>query len=203
MFIFVAIAVAAFIIVTGSFVFGHDHDAGHDHDHAGAGHGADFGSAEPTISIFSTKVLGTLLMGFGAAGAIATSYGASHLVASGIGLFCGLLLGGLMYLVLGIFYKQQASSLIATDATVGCCGTVTVSIRNDAQDFVGASTTRPSTDVAAVCLPPTPTDPVGPVYIPNPLAPLATPASPGTFTLSNGDLTLLSDRVPVLRAATP
>jgi len=139
MFIFVAIAVAAFIIVTGSFVFGHDHDAGHDHDHAGAGHGADFGSAEPTISIFSTKVLGTLLMGFGAAGAIATSYGASHLVASGIGLFCGLLLGGLMYLVLGIFYKQQASSLIATDAAVGCCGTVTVSISAESPGQIGIS----------------------------------------------------------------
>ena len=71
-----------------------------------------------------------------------------------------------------------------------------------AQDFVGATTSRPTTDLAAVCLPPTPTDPIGPVYVPNPIAPLATPSSPGTFTLSSGNLTLLSDRVPVLRTQT-
>jgi hypothetical protein len=71
-----------------------------------------------------------------------------------------------------------------------------------AQDFVGASTARPSTDTAALCLPPTPTDPIGPVLIPNPLAPNATPLNPGTFTLSTGNLTQLSDRIPVLRTLT-
>ena len=72
-----------------------------------------------------------------------------------------------------------------------------------AQDFVGASTARPASDTAALCLPPTPTDPIGPVLVPNPLAPLATPTNPGTFTLSNGNLTTLSDRVPVIRTLTP
>jgi hypothetical protein len=66
-------------------------------------------------------------------------------------------------------------------------------------DFVGASTSRPADDIAAVCLPPSPIDPIGPVLIPNPLAPIATPTNPGTFTLANGDLTKLADRVPVLR----
>jgi membrane protein implicated in regulation of membrane protease activity len=123
MLVFVAIAVAAFILVAGSFLFGHDHD----HDHGDPGHDVDSGG-EPTISIFSLKAIGTLLMGFGAAGAIAMHYGLGPIPASLIGLVCGIALAGLMYLVLGIFYKQQASSLIPTSSAIGCTGTVTVSI---------------------------------------------------------------------------
>ena len=135
MLTFAAIAVAAFIFVAGSFLFGHDHDVGHD---AGdAGHDGDAGGDEPTISIFSTKVLGTLLMGFGAAGAIARYYGLELVPASLVGLLCGLLLAGLMYLILGVFYKQQASSLVATSSAVGCTGTVTVSIGENAMGEVG------------------------------------------------------------------
>jgi membrane protein implicated in regulation of membrane protease activity len=137
MLVFIAIAVAAFILVTSSFLFGGDHDGDHDHDHDHGGHELDAGGAEPTISVFSTKVLGTLLMGFGAAGAIASVYGFNHLNASLIGLVCGASLAGLMYLVLGVFYKQQASSLISTSSTVGAAGTVTVSIGGDAPGEVG------------------------------------------------------------------
>lgn len=134
MLIFAAIAIASFILVAGSFLFGHDHDVGHD---AGdAGHDADTGGDEPTISIFSTKVLATLLMGFGAAGAIARHYGMGPVPASLIGLLCGLVLAGLMYLILGVFYKQQASSLVATSSAVGCTGTVTVSIGENAMGEV-------------------------------------------------------------------
>lgn len=133
MLIFAAIAIASFILVAGSFFFGHDHDAGHDAGHD-ASHDAD--GNEPTISIFSTKVLGTLLMGFGAAGAIARVYHVELVPASLIGLLCGLVLGGLMYLVLGVFYKQQASSLVATSVAVGCTGTVTVSIGENAMGEV-------------------------------------------------------------------
>src|SRR6185436_20074679 len=100
MLIFVAIAVAAFILVAGSFLFGHEHDAGH--DHSGLSH--DFGvGGEPTISVFSTKSLGTLLMGFGAAAAIAMHYGLSYIPASLIGLVCGLVLGSLMFLIQLVF----------------------------------------------------------------------------------------------------
>lgn len=135
MWIFVAIAVAAFILVTGSFLFGGNH--GTDHDHGDAGHGVEVGGAEPTISIFSTKVMGTWLMGFGAAGAIASAYGLNHLAASLIGLGCGLVLGALMYFLLGVFYRQQASSLVATPAAVGCMGTVTVTIEAQSLGEVG------------------------------------------------------------------
>ncbi len=133
MVIFVSIAVAAFIIVAGSFLFGHDHDVGHDHD---AGHDAG-GDSEPTISIFSPKVIATLLMGFGAAGAIARHYQLGYLSSSLVGLFCGVLLGGCMYLVLSVFYKQQASSLIPTNSALGCTGRVTVGISEAGQGEVG------------------------------------------------------------------
>jgi membrane protein implicated in regulation of membrane protease activity len=137
MLVFVAIAIASFILVGGSFLFGHDHDVGQ--DHGDAGHDTDAGGGEPTISIFSTKVLGTLFMGFGAAGAIASLYGMSHLAASLIGVACGAVLGGVMYLVLGVFYSQQASSIIPTSAAVGCTGTVTVSIGSGQIGEVGVS----------------------------------------------------------------
>ncbi len=134
MIIFISIALAAFIIVGGSFIFGHDADTGHDGD---MGHDVDSGGAEPTISVFSTKVIGTLLMGFGAAGAIAVHYGATYIVASIIGVLFGALLGGLMYLVLELFYSQQSTSLVATSAAIGCTGAVTVSIGDGSPGEIG------------------------------------------------------------------
>jgi membrane-bound ClpP family serine protease len=131
MMIFISIAIGSFILVAGSFIFGHDHDAGHD-----AGH--DFGGdSEPTISIFSTKVIATLLMGFGAAGAIAQDYGLGYVMSSLVGLGCGVVLGAVMYLVLGFFYKQQASSLVPTSSAIGCVGRVTISISKGGQGEVG------------------------------------------------------------------
>jgi membrane protein implicated in regulation of membrane protease activity len=137
MLIFTAIAIAAFIIVAGSFLFGHDVEHDVDHDHGDVGHDTDSGGGEPTISVFSVKVMGTLLMGFGAAGAIAKHYTLDYVPASLIGLLCGVVLGGLMYLVLEVFYKQQASSLVPTGAALGCTGTVTVSIGPGALGEVG------------------------------------------------------------------
>jgi membrane-bound ClpP family serine protease len=133
MLIFISLAIAAFIIVGGSFMFGHDHDVGGDHD---ASHDVDGGHAEPTISIFSTKVMGTLVMGFGAAGAVATHYGASYIIASLIGVGAGIVLGGVMYFVLELFYKQQSDSLVSTNTCLGSTGSVTVSIAEGAQGQV-------------------------------------------------------------------
>lgn len=129
MLIFLAIAVASFLLVAGSFLFG-GHDGDHDgHDHHDVGHdGAD---ADPTISFFSPKVIGTLTMGFGAAGAIARYYGATNLIASLWGLGTGVALATVMYQMMKLVYKQQASSLIATDTALGRHGLVTTAI--DAQ----------------------------------------------------------------------
>ncbi len=139
MLIFMAIAVAAFIIVAGSFLFGHDHEADSGADHGDTGDDGGGMGGEPTISVFSTKVLGTLVMGFGAAGALARNSGLDYPAASGIGLGSGLVLGGVMYAVLGLFYKQQASSLVPTTSAVGCLGTVTTGIGENSLGEVGVT----------------------------------------------------------------
>lgn len=119
MLIFLAIAIGSFILIAGSFLFGHDHDTdhgdvGHDGDSHDIGH-----DMEPTISFFSLKVIATLTMGFGAAGAIARQYGADYLIASLIGLGVGVVLSLIMYFLLDIIYKQQASSLVQTSSAIG------------------------------------------------------------------------------------
>lgn len=128
MLIFIAIALASFILLAGSFFFGHDHDM----DHADAGHGVDGHDVghdmEPTISFFSVKVIATLTMGFGAAGAIAKLYGADYLVASLVGLGSGIALSLLMYFMLELIYKQQSSSIVSTSSAIGQTGIVQTGI---------------------------------------------------------------------------
>ena len=136
MFVFIAIAIGSFIIIAGSFLFGHDHDTGHDHTEAG--HDVDH-DADPSISLFSPKVLATLTMGFGAAGAIARQYEASYLVSSLWGLGTGVGLGSSMYFVLHAIYKQQSSSLVEAASAIGQTATVTTSIDAGASGEVGVS----------------------------------------------------------------
>ena len=135
MLIFIAIAIGSFILLAGSFIFGHEHDIGHaDVGHADVGHAEahDIGhDAEPTISFFSMKVIATLTMGFGAAGAIARQYGTDYLIASLIGLATGVSLSLVMYFLLHLIYKQQASSLVQTASAIGQTGTVDTSISAD------------------------------------------------------------------------
>ncbi len=125
MLIFLAIAIGSFILIAGSFFFGHDTD------HADAGHGDvhDIGhDSDPTISFFSMKVIGTLTMGFGAAGAIASEYGAGYLTASLIGLATGIALSLIMYFILNLIYSQQSSSLVQTASAIGQTGIVQTTI---------------------------------------------------------------------------
>ncbi len=139
MLIFLAIAIGSFILVAGSFFFGHDHDFDHgDVGHDGDGHDLSH-EMEPTISIFSLKVLATFTMGFGAAGAIARQYGADYLGASLIGLGTGLILSLLMYLVLSLIYRQQSSSLIQTTSAIGQTGVVQTGISSDSCGEVSLS----------------------------------------------------------------
>ena len=130
MLIFIGITLAGLILLVGGSLFGHDHDAGGHDGHLGGGHDAG-GGAEPTVSIFSLKVIGTFIMGFGAGGAIAVQYGAGPLAASFIGLVSGVLIGLFMYLVTRLIYGQQSTSIVATESAVGRVGTVTVSIAGD------------------------------------------------------------------------
>ncbi len=135
MFIFLAIAVAAFIIVAGAFLFGHDHEIGHDHDmsHEVAG------EADGTISVFSTRVLFTFIMGFGAVGAIGCYYGLNYMLSSLCGLGGGLVLAMAMYAILLLFVKQQSTSTVSTSSFVGYEGVVTVTIDQDRTGEVGLS----------------------------------------------------------------
>ena len=126
--VFVALAVAGLLLTVGSQLFGHDAD--HDHDHSfdhDAQHDFDHDS-EPTISIFSTKVIGTFIMGFGASGAIARYYGLTMPGSSLAGLGGGMLMGAAMYGVFRMIYGQQVSSLIETSSVVGSVGTVQIAI---------------------------------------------------------------------------
>ncbi len=137
MLIFIAIAIASFLLVAGSFLFGGD-DGDHHGDFGHDDHGFDHGLAdsEPAISFFSPRVIGTLTMGFGAAGAIARYYGTNNLVASLWGLGAGVVLSTVMYQMMKLIYKQQASSLVETETAIGNLGVVTTAIDANAMGEV-------------------------------------------------------------------
>ncbi len=137
MVIFVAIALGAFIIVAGTFLFGHDHDLGGDFDHDFS---HDMGpDIHGIVGIFSTKVIFTFIMGFGAAGAVAYQYSSSYPIASLVGVVAGIVLATLMYGIILLFTEQQSNSVIAADALLGCTGTVTVPIDKDGVGEIGVS----------------------------------------------------------------
>jgi len=132
MLIFVSLALAGFLMVAGSFLFGghdHDHDVDHgfDHDHDHDHGGGEEGN-EHSISIFSTKILFTFVMGFGAAGAIGMHFGLSTYWASLLGVGNGVGLAALMYLLMTFFVKQQATSVTTMASLEGLEGTVTSAI---------------------------------------------------------------------------
>jgi membrane-bound ClpP family serine protease len=127
--IFLAIMIAGLVILVGGSLFGHDHDGEHP-DH-GSGHDGGHDN-EATVSIFSTKVVGTFIMGFGGGGAIA-QYAWGELVRSSFtGLGVGVLMGAFMYLVMRLMYGQQSTSLVETSSIVGRTGTVTTAIGSNA-----------------------------------------------------------------------
>src|SRR5580658_7030529 len=123
MLIFLAIMIAGLVILVGGFIFGHDHDAEHaDHGHD-AGH-----DSEPAVSIFSTKVIGTFIMGFGGGGAIAQYAWGEVVRSSFTGFGVGVVMGAFMYLVMRLMYGQQSTSLVETSSIVGRTGTVATAI---------------------------------------------------------------------------
>jgi membrane-bound ClpP family serine protease len=123
MLIFLAIMIAGLIMLVGGFFFGHDHDAEH------ADHGGDAGhDSEPAVSIFSTKVIGTFIMGFGGGGAIAQYVWGEVFRSSLTGFAVGVVMGAFMYLVMRLLYGQQSTSLIESSSIVGRTGTVASAI---------------------------------------------------------------------------
>ena len=137
MLIYLTLAFCGFLVVAGAFLFGHDHDhdIGHEHDvgHDGDGH-------DHAISIFSTRIIATFVMGFGAAGAIARLYGHDHMMSSLFGMGAGVGLGYLMFLLMNFFVQQQGSSVTREDDLIGERGIVTVPIDENSPGEIGIQT---------------------------------------------------------------
>lgn len=137
MFVFLSIATVGLFWLLMALIFGHDHDVEHEVDHE-TGHGEhDTGGDAPTVSLFSSKVIATLIMGFGVAGGIASYQGESWVASSLWGLGSGFILAALMYGFMVILYGQQASSIIPTAGALGKQGEVTVTIGDNATGEVG------------------------------------------------------------------
>jgi membrane protein implicated in regulation of membrane protease activity len=120
--VFGALMVAALIVLGVSALFGHgDHDTGGHDAHLGSGDG-------PTVSFLSPRVFATFLLGFSAAGLVATEYRWSPLAASGAGVGAGLVFGWLARMMFSFFYSQQSDSSMQTSNAIGSQAEVTVPI---------------------------------------------------------------------------
>lgn len=119
---FLSILALGFIVLVGGSIFGHDSEIDHDlggHDV----HGHD-GDHDSVVSIFSTKVLGTFVLGFGGAGAIATYYGLPAVLSSCAGIAAGFVMGAIMYAIMKGMYGHQANSLVSINDLVDQTGIV-------------------------------------------------------------------------------
>lgn len=135
MAIFIAIMVAGLVLTVGGSIFGHDHDFSHDHDTGGHDHDGN----EQLVSIFSVKVIGTFIIGFGGGGALARHDNLSWTLASLIGVGIGIVMGACMYGVLRLMYGHQANSLIYTEDLINKTGIVTIPIDKDSVGQVDVS----------------------------------------------------------------
>lgn len=109
-------------MLTVSLVFGHgDHEV----DDHGADHDADHGG---NMSVLSLKVFWMFLVGFGAGGYFAANVGSSVLVASLWGIFGGLIMAAIGYLLVNYLYKRQGNSVVRTSSVVGSTGIVGIAI---------------------------------------------------------------------------
>ena len=126
MLVFLAIMAAGAVVLIGGHLSGdHDHDFGHDHD-GGHDHGGH--DNQTTVSIFSLKVIGTFIMGFGGGGAMGKYYDLDPVRSSLAGVGFGIFLGFVMYMVLRLLYGHQANSLVSTDKLMNQKGVVTTPI---------------------------------------------------------------------------
>lgn len=139
--VFISIGLVGFVYLAVSALFGglgHDTDGGHelggDNDTDGIGHGH-----EPTVSIFSTKVIAIFLVGFGGAGAIASHSGLSVGWAVGAGLGSGVVFGFAGWGMLRAMYRQQSNSALDTNNAIGELGQVTINIPEGGVGEVGVS----------------------------------------------------------------
>ena len=118
--VFLAIAAVGFVFLMVSLFFGEifehfDTSLDHDLDHGGPG-------------FFSPRVMSVFVTTFGGAGAIATFYGWSPVLASLGGFGSGVALSSLVVVFARFLYRQQASSDMRSADLVGQPGRVVVAI---------------------------------------------------------------------------
>lgn len=126
---FLAIMIVGTLFFAASVFFGgDDHDFGH-HD-VDLDHGdVDFDHEHGGPGLLSIRNLMLFMVGFGAAGAIATHYGFSLAVASFFGALTGLAFAVLGLLLFRVLHQQQSNSLVSDRAFVSKAARVTVAIR--------------------------------------------------------------------------
>lgn len=134
MIVFCTIGVIGFVVLLISLLIGElaehggdivhefgDHDVGHEVEH---GHGGP--------SFFSMRIIAALATGFGGAGAIARYYELSYPLASIIGIASGFAIAFVVYSIVKVLYKQQATSGHALTELVGKTAKVSVGIPESA-----------------------------------------------------------------------
>ncbi len=138
---FLSLLVIGFLYIVCGGIFGAifgDHDGG---DAEGGdfdgGHGHDLDPNVASVSMFSPKVLAIFLVGFGAAGCIATFYAANVILATLAGLGAGVVLGALALFGMRALYRQNVSSQVPIAATLGRTALVTQRIPPDGIGTVG------------------------------------------------------------------
>ena len=126
--VFLAIAVGSFLAIGASFLFGGGHD-GHDFGHDGVDHGG--------APFLSPQIIFSFTLGFGSAGAIASTAGLALHWSIIIGMGSGVLMAGLAYVLMAILYKQQATSIVPTKSALGKIANVVVAIPANGNGEVG------------------------------------------------------------------
>ncbi len=124
--VFLAIAIGGLIGLGFAVIFHHDsdHDIGHDA-------GVDHGDAHSAPSFLSPRIFFAFSVGFGAAGAGASSLGYNPILASLCGLSMGVIMALIAWLIAKLLYGQQINSAIQQNDVVGKIGTMVTAIPED------------------------------------------------------------------------
>lgn len=126
---FVICGAIGFILLLLS-MFGHDGDVG-SVEHGGGHDFSDSGGDQSSVSIFSFRIIVIFLTGFGAIGALSTSYGLAMLPSALWGASGGVFFAFVAWWLLNFAMKQQASSIVHTNDMVGKFGIIHTPIPQD------------------------------------------------------------------------
>ena len=130
LFTYICLAIGGCLVLLVTLMFGGGHDADLHVDVGGMdiGHDVDHGDGGSEHSWFSVKVISAFATAFGAGGAIVRSFHGSIVLSLVIALAFGLLIAVVADAIIGLFYRQQASSSYSIADLAGKTGTVTLPI---------------------------------------------------------------------------